>query len=193
MDAAKSRQLARAAVERAKAITSLARHEELTLTDAETAKVKSLMNEAEGHVRSAKMAEAIGERELASEDAGTGWKAAAQSLIRGDRLFKGRLTDFLRFKDVTHAEVENDQRSAGIRPLLEDRWTMAGFFPRQNLAAGALSVSDYFIASRGVASGTVERDPLNQGEKAVVDVVIDLDSADARQFAAIVDDPEPAL
>jgi hypothetical protein len=198
MDAAKERESARVALAQAKAITAAARHDKRGLTDEESVKIKALQEDAEKAIRRSKILS--GDLRGDGTETQDGWTELSKAMVRGDRVFKSRLTDFIRAKDVTHAELENDQQSAGIRPLLEDSRGMAGFFPRVQLQPGALTVSEYFIASRGVASGTVERDPMGTGEKAVVDVTIDLDSADARQFAAIVDDlpnqlfeSEPAL
>lgn len=180
----------------ARAIVSRCEREGKSLTPEQEARVAGLMAQAEDHVKAVKTrnrVNTIGSKGIRpdGQKVVNGWTTAAKALVKGERHVEVKLADLMG-KDLDAADMfaESTFHEPGLRPLLEDQRNIVGALPTADPGQGALHVDEFVITSRGLAAGSadVERSPLDATAKAEVDLVIDLESADLKQYAALVSD-----
>jgi hypothetical protein len=178
------------ALTRADGIVQNAKAEGRSLTKAEDRDVREYIADVEAMKPKLKAArEAAGETDDLRSKVGAsdGWKTVARGLARlsGGGKVTVELGDLLGKDVVTPPTTEMGiSRRAGIQPLQEDLRRMFQALPTSDPGIGTLHIEHLEIASHGVASGTVERDPLSETTKAEVDVDINYESMDMKSFAA---------
>jgi len=179
----------------ARAILANAKAEGRSLTGVERAKCNLHITKGEAF-QTRQRAENLGGRGIESAN-GSGWKAVAERLSKGERDFSVPMSDVLG-KAVSDAngafEAATLRVEDGITQLPLDQRYIFNLFPQRD-ATGALHVSDFRQSARSLPeSGTgVERDPLSTAEKQELDVAIDLASEDMRQLAVVIKDIPNAL
>jgi hypothetical protein len=116
---------------------------------------------------------------------GNGWKAVAKAFGEGSNKVEVRLADVLG-KTVTNSATTSEgiEVRTGVQAAQEDQRHFADALNRQNLGAGVLHVGHFELGARTVASGAIQRLPLDTSTKAELAQTLTYESLDVQQFAA---------
>ena len=138
---------------------------------------------------------------------GDGWADAARRLDLQDGQFRvdlagGSLLQKPMAATTAQFEIGGGRVQSVRVPTVvppQDRRFLYPAFPQQGLDVETLSIVDFRLTSEPGLTG-VERDPTSTAEKAVLDIDVDVETNDIRQFAVTIDevpvklfDVEPAL